>query len=368
MRFTLDQQRRLRTASRSRIHADGVELRRRQAGAGHGLQLAGRRHRGAHRRRRRLHERWVTACLGSGCCRSGKPWIRFDPGGCRQFGAFGSPSADDARRRDSTSSRSSPATSRRRRRHGRPGATRPTTGRRSTLPAATSARRSVTCRSTCGSTTRTGSSRCETRSIAGFRRAFRNGSVSMTMEVTDFDVPVDVRPRRPTRSSTSATSACLGGIGDLRRRYLMDMDAVELSVGWGVLHLFYSVDRDARRGRPAGRQARARRGAVARGRRPPGAAVRGARPQGRPRGDGARARPRPAPGVPARAVDRAAHPRRLLRVAHRAVGVHVHRRRRARAPRGGGGSRRRGAGGVARRLARAHGALPASSACTRSCR
>ena len=62
----------------------------------------------------------------------------------------------------------------------------------------------------------------------------------------------------------------------------------------------------ARGGRPAGGEAHRRRGAVARRRRPPGAAVRGARPQGRPRRDGARARPRPAPGVPAGARGHAA--------------------------------------------------------------
>ena len=116
----------------------------------------------------------------------------------------------------------------------------------------------------------------------------------------------------------SEPSAAAPGAGSARQRAgsLAGMDAVELSSGWGVLHLFYNVDREhaeADRGAQAGRGC----GAVARGRRPPGAGVRGARPQGRPRGDGARSRPRPAAGVPAGAVGRAARARRLVRVADR---------------------------------------------------
>ena len=82
------------------------------------------------------------------------------------------------------------------------------------------------------------------------------------------------------------------------------------SVGWGVLHLFYRVDRDRAEREPEAGEAHRRRGRVARSRRPPGAVLRGARPQGRPRRDGARARPRPAPGVPAGAARRAARARR----------------------------------------------------------
>ena len=133
---------------------------------------------------------------------------------------------------------------------------------------------------------------------------------------------------------------------------------VEPSVGWGVLHLFYRVDRARAEAEPQAGEAHRRRGAVAGRRRPPGAAVRGARPQGRPRRDGARARPRPAPAVPARARGHAARARRLLRVAHRALGVHEHRRRRARPARIRGGPRGSGRRSAARRVARAHGALP----------
>ena len=117
------------------------------------------------------------------------------------------------------------------------------------------------------------------------------------------------------------------------------MDAVELSSGWGVLHLFYKVDRaraeaDPRAGKRVvdavqsleadGHQAlvfavlghKADLGVMALG------------------PDLARLQ-----AFQQELVDRAARPRRLVRVVHRAVGVHVDRGRRARPARGRGGPR-----------------------------
>ena len=141
------------------------------------------------------------------------------------------------------------------------------------------------------------------------------------------------------------------------------------SVGWGVLHLFYRVDRERAEREPERGEADRRRGRVARGRRAPGAVLRRARPQGRPRVHGARSRPRAAPGVPAGAARRRrscprtrtcrspscpSTPRPTTTSAtrlEREEGITGDRARRT--PRG---------------VARADGALPASSASIRSFR
>ena len=108
------------------------------------------------------------------------------------------------------------------------------------------------------------------------------------------------------------------------------MDPVTPSIGWGVLHLYYRVDRERAGARSRSRQARRRRDRVARGRRSSSGVHGDARPQGRPRRDRARSRPRAAPGVPGRAARRAARAGVVVRVAHRAVGVRRDRRRRTR--------------------------------------
>ena len=104
-------------------------------------------------------------------------------------------------------------------------------------------------------------------------------------------------------------------------------------------------------------------------RRPPGAAVRGARPQGRPRGDGARARSRPPPG----SSSRSSRPRRSTSSTPTCRSPSC---RSTRAPKttSGPGSRReegldgRRGRGAARRVARAHRRTTRSSASTRSSR
>ena len=97
--------------------------------------------------------------------------------------------------------------------------------------------------------------------------------------------------------------------------------------------------------------------------------VRRARPQGRPRRHGARARPRPPAGVPARAARRPARPGLLVRLAHRAVGVHARPRTTSGAPRARGGPHRPDrARGPPRPSGASASSTTASSASTRSCR
>ena len=148
------------------------------------------------------------------------------------------------------------------------------------------------------------------------------------------------------------------------------MDPVEPSVGWGVLHLFYRVDRDARRARPGGgRSASSTRSQSleADGHQALLFAVLGHKAD---------------LGVMALGPDLA----RLQAFQHELRGTRRStlvdsyvsltelseytrdRGRRARPARVRGGPRRAGGRGAARGLARPHGALPASSASTRSCR
>ena len=139
--------------------------------------------------------------------------------------------------------------------------------------------------------------------------------------------------------------------------------AVRPSVGWGVLHLFFVVDRARADREPQSRQAGARRDRLARGRRPPGARVRGARPQGRPRDHGARARSRPPAGVPAGAARRT--PLALVDsyVSLTELSEYTATEDQERdAPRRRGGRAGRRARGPSRHVARAHGALPGAPA------
>src|SRR5262249_51319720 len=80
-----------------------------------------------------------------------------------------------------------------------------------------------------------------------------------------------------------------------------------------------------RRGRAGRHEARARRDRVPRGRRPPSPRVHRARAQGRARDHGARARCCPPSAVPARAGGGAAPARVVVRITHRAFGVHGRR-------------------------------------------
>ena len=108
----------------------------------------------------------------------------------------------------------------------------------------------------------------------------RRSTMSMVMDLDDYGVAVDVeappadqvdRPelgaRRPRRRPWTAT--------DPRGPppNLAGVEPVTPSVGWGVLHLFYRVDRERAEREPGAAQADRRRGRVARGRRPPGAAA-----------------------------------------------------------------------------------------------
>ena len=183
------------------------------------------------------------------------------------------------------------------------------------------------------------------------------------MEITDFGVPVDVQAPPADETVDFSVSRLVGQ----RRRAdrggtVVGMDAVEPSRRVGCPPPLLQGRPRARRGRPGGGQAHRRRGAVARRRRPPGAAVRGARPQGRPRRDGARPRPRPAPG----SSSTSSRPRRSTLVDSYVSLTELseytsHRGRRAGAARVGGGARRPGGRSPARRLARAHGALPGAA-------
>ena len=137
----------------------------------------------------------------------------------------------------------------------------------------------------------------------------RRSGMSMAMDLDDFGVDVDVE----APPADQVTDLTLGARRPRRRRRtttdpggpppnLAGVEPVTPSVGWGVLHLFYRVDRERAEREPgaAKRIVDAVASLEADGHQ--ALLLRGARPQGRPRRDGARPRPRPAAGVPAGAA------------------------------------------------------------------
>ena len=67
------------------------------------------------------------------------------------------------------------------------------------------------------------------------------GTAEMTMEITDFGVPVDVQA--PPEDETVDLFSLERSARLTPAVAVVDMDPVQPSVGWGVLHLFYRVDR-----------------------------------------------------------------------------------------------------------------------------
>ena len=232
---------------------------------------------------------------------------------------------------------------------------------------------------------RLGAAILDGHSVTGGRHGYGDGRanrLSVSIDLYDFGTPVNVQARRRPGDEVSrpvVSGPSPAALGRHRSGQTTEFaprgdprsyGTVTPSIGWGVLHLY--LPRRSRAGRARSRSAAkrcTRRDRVAGVRRAPG------------RLHGAALGHKADLGVMALGPDLARlqrfqhellggpfDARVVVRIAHRAIAVHVDRRRRAGAARARGRHHRRCRGGAAPcRVAGAHGPLPGAAHPSRSC-